>query len=151
MTTRCRRWTMFLLLIGLIMLVTAWRDASGTNINPRYVSRIKDGVTTKNEIMLLFGEPQEVQRVDNMVVFSYRSYQDATPPSMRQPLDREVSSQSTHPFYLDDDKNIKVAGREKKQRVLKSSLIVRFKPDGQTVQSHEYQEHGGGTGKAPGK
>ena len=128
------------LLAGLILLTAGWRDVSGNTINPRYVGKIKDGVTTKNEIMLLFGEPQEVQRQDNMLVFFYRSYKDATPPSMRPPEDREVTEQSTHPFFLDQDKNIKTVKKDKKPTVLKSSLIVRFQPDGYTVLSHDYQE-----------
>jgi len=147
--TRPRFRTAAVLLAGLILLTAAWRDVSGNTINPRYVAKIKDGVTNKNEIMLLFGEPQEVQRLDNMVVFFYRSYKDATPLSSKQPLDREVSEQSTHPFFLDQDKSIKTVKKEKHPKILRSTLIVRFKPDGYTVLSHDYKESPGAGGKTP--
>ena len=78
-----------LLLLGLMLLVLAWRDVSGNTINPRYVERIKDGQTTKNEIMLLFGEPKEIKRTENGVVYTYKSFKDAPAlpydPSKRQP------------------------------------------------------------------
>ena len=63
--------------LGLMVLLLAWRDVSGNTINPRYVERIKDGQTTKNEIMLMFGEPQEIKRTENGVVFTYKSFKDA--------------------------------------------------------------------------
>ena len=50
---------MILLLPGLL---GAWKVISGETINPHHVERIKDGQTTKHEILLYFGEPQEIDR-----------------------------------------------------------------------------------------
>lgn len=69
--------TIGLLLLIAVMLLSAWQDITGNTINPRYVERIKNGQTTKNEIMILFGEPQQVNRTTDGVVFVYRSYRDA--------------------------------------------------------------------------
>ncbi len=129
-----------LFLLGMMLLLLAWRDVTGNTINPRYVERIKDGQTTKNEIMLMFGEPQEVKRTENGVVFSYKSFKDA--PALRyDPDKRQISSQSDKPFLVDEDKKVKVVQEKKEGQILKSTLIIYFKPDGQTVSGHEYTEH----------
>jgi outer membrane protein assembly factor BamE (lipoprotein component of BamABCDE complex) len=123
-----------------MLLVLAWRDVSGNTINPNYVERIKDGQTTKNEIMLLFGEPKEIKRTENGVVYTYKSFKDA-PALPYDPSKRQPNPQSDKPFLLDDEKKIKMVQEKTEGKILKSTLIIYFKPDGQTVSGHEYTEH----------
>ncbi len=122
-----------------MLLVLAWRDVSGNTINPRYVERIKDGQTTKNEIMLLFGEPKEIKRTENGVVYTYKSFKDA-PALPYDPSKRQPNPQSDKPFLLDEDNKIKKVQEKTEGKILKSTLIIYFKPDGQTVSGHEYTE-----------
>ena len=128
-----------LLVLSLMLLVLAWRDVSGNTINPRYVERIKDGQTTKNEIMLLFGEPKEIKRTENGVVYTYKSFKDA-PALPYDPSKRQPNPQSDKPFLLDDEKKIKMVQEKTEGKILKSTLVIYFKPDGQTVSGHEYTE-----------
>jgi hypothetical protein len=122
-----------------MLLLLAWRDVSGNTINPNYVERIKDGQTTKNEIMLLFGEPKEIKRTENGVVYTYKSFKDA-PALPYDPSKRQPNPQSDKPFLLDDEKKIKMVQEKTEGKILKSTLIIYFKPDGQTVSGHEYTE-----------
>jgi hypothetical protein len=128
-----------LLLVGLMLLVLAWQDVSGNTINPRYVERIKDGQTTKNEIMLLFGEPKEIKKTESGVVYTYKSFKDA-PALPYDPNKRQPNPQSDKPFLLDDEKKIKMVQEKTEGKILKSTLIIYFKPDGQAVSRHEYTE-----------
>lgn len=130
------------LLLGVLALALvfgAWRDISGNTINPDYVSRIKDGQTSKHEIILLFGDPQEVVRTPEGRIFKYASYKDA--PQFSSKLERQIDEQSATPFFLDEDKKIKRVPLKKAGKILKSTLIIRFKPDGDTVMTHEYKEY----------
>ena len=126
--------------LALITLLTAaWRDVSGNTINPQFVSRIKNGVTTKHEILLWFGDPQEISRSPEGPVFRYSSYRDA--PQLPSIPERQIDEQVTTPYVLDENKKIKKAPVKKAGKILRSTLVVRFKPDGMTVMSYEYQEH----------
>ncbi|AEB09987.1 hypothetical protein [Desulfobacca acetoxidans] len=133
--------TIGLLLLIAVMLLSAWQDITGNTINPRYVERIKNGQTTKNEIMILFGEPQQVNRTTDGVVFVYRSYRDAPVLRKRDPNDRDINPQSTVPFVLDENKQIKKAPSKTEGKILRSTLVITFKPDSQVVSTHEYTEH----------
>jgi hypothetical protein len=128
------------LLLGLMLLLLAWRDVTGNTINPRYVERIKDGQTTKNEITVMFGEPQEIKRTENGVVFTYKSFKDA-PTLPYDPGKRQPNPQSTQLYVIDEDKTVKKAETKTEGKILKSTLIIYFKPDGQTVVGHEYTEN----------
>ena len=128
---------MILLLPGLL---GAWKVISGDTIDPRHVERIQDGKTTKNEILLLFGDPQEIDRTPEGVTYTYKSFKD-TPAMPYNPKDRQIAPQSDQLFLLpDDDKKIKKPPMKTEGKILKSTLLIRFKPDGQTVMSHEYKE-----------
>src|SRR4030042_204714 len=135
-----RRGLILLLIFILPLILGAWRDISGNTINPRYVTRIKNGVTTRHEILLWFGDPKDVDRTPEGNIYKYESYKDAPPP-VSSKLYKEPNEQSMSPYYLDDDKRIKKKVPKTQGSVLKSTLIIRFKPDGETVLSHEYQEH----------
>ena len=128
-----------LLVLGLVLVLAAWRNVSGGAINPRYVEKIKDGQTTKNEIMVLFGDPQEIKKTDSGVVYIYKSFKDASGlpynPDKRQP-----NPQSNTPFLIDEDKKIKKVQDKPQPKAVHSTLTIYFKPDSQTVSGHEFVE-----------
>jgi hypothetical protein len=135
------RWLALVLMIMLLPgLLGAWRIISGDTIDARHVNRIKDGKTTKQEILLLFGDPQEIDRTPEGLVYLYKSFKDA-PALPFDPSKRKISPQSDQIFVRDDNKQIKKAPVKKHGKILKSTLLLRFKPDGETVLSHEYKEY----------
>jgi hypothetical protein len=138
-----RRWhriasvLMILLLPGLL---GAWRVMSGDTIDPRRVDRIQNGKTTKNEILLLFGDPQEIDRTSEGITYLYKNFKDA-PATPYKPWERQIQPQSDQIYLLpDDDKKVKKPPLKTEGKILKSTLLIRFKPDGQTVMSYEYKE-----------
>jgi hypothetical protein len=137
---RWRRIALVLIVLLLPGLLGAWRTMSGETIDRRHVERIQDGKTTKNEILLLFGDPQDIDRTSEGVIYRYKSFKDA-PANPYRPEDRKIAAQSDQLFLLpDDDKKIKKPPIKTEGKILKSTLLIRFKPDGQTVMSHEYKE-----------
>ena len=135
-----RRITSVLMILLLPGLLGAWKVISGDTIDPRHVGRIQDGKTTKNEILLLFGDPQEIDRGSEGVTYTYKNFKD-TPAMPYRPEDRKINPQSDQLYVVDDKKQIKKAPLKTEGTILKSSLLIRFKPDGQTVMSHEYKEY----------
>lgn len=140
MFKKMRRIPHVCLLLALVLCLLGWRDITGNTINPRYVERIKDGQTTKNEIMLMFGEPKEIKRTPNGLVYTYYSYKDA-PALPYDPTKRQPNPQSNTPFLIDDDKRLRKPQEKKEGKIVRSTLTIYFKPDGQTVGGHEYQVH----------
>ncbi len=128
------------MLLGMLLCLLAWRDVTGNTINPRYVERIQDGKTTKNEIMLMFGDPQEIKRTDNTIVYIYRSFKDA-PALPYNPDKRQPSAQSTTPFLVDEEKKVRKVQDKTQGKIPRSTLVIYFTTDGQTVSGHEYTEH----------
>jgi hypothetical protein len=138
-----RRWRQAALVLMVMLLpglLGAWRIVSGDTIDPRHVERIKDGQTTKMEILTLFGDPQEIDRTSEGVTYTYKSFKDA-PAMPYRPEERKIAPQSDKLFLLDDQKHIKKPPLKTEGKVPKSTLLIRFKPDGQTVMSHEYKEY----------
>jgi hypothetical protein len=135
-----RRIAWVLMILLLPGLLGAWKIISGETIDPRHVERIQDGKTTKNEILLLFGDPQDIDRTPEGVTYTFKNFKDA-PAMPYRPEDRKIAPQSDQLFLLDDDKKIKKAVVKKEGKILRSTLIIHFKPDGQTVLSHEYKEY----------
>jgi len=137
---RRRRITAGLMILLLPGLLGAWKVISGETIDRRHVERIQDGQTTKNEILLLFGDPQEIDRTPEGVTYTYKSFKDA-PANPYNPKDRKIAPQSDQLFLLpNDDKKIKKPPLKTEGKILRSTLLIRFKPDKQTVLSHEYKE-----------
>ncbi len=130
----------FLLIALGVLIVAGWRALSGEGINPRYVARIIDGKTTKHEILLWFGEPQDVDRSAAGVVFTYHGYADP-PAQMSSKLYHEPQPQSTTPFFIDENKNIQRKTVKKEGKILKNILTVRFAPGSDIVSSHEFKEN----------
>jgi hypothetical protein len=138
---RWRRMASVLMILLLPGLLGAWKVISGETIDRRHVERIADGKTTKNEILLLFGDPQEIDRGSEGITYTYKNFKDA-PANPYRPEDRKIAPQSDQLFLLpDDDKKIKKPPLKTEGKILKSTLLIRFKPDGQTVLSHEYKEY----------
>jgi len=134
-----RRIAWVFLILMLPGLLGAWRIVSGETIDPRHVERIKDGQTTKLEILTLFGDPQEIDRTSDGVTYTYKSFKDA-PALPYKPEERKIQPQSDQLYLLDDKKQIKKPTVKTEGKILRSTLQIRFKPDGQTVMSHEYKE-----------
>lgn len=143
-TSARRRWRRIAAVLMILMLpglLGAWRVISGESIDRRHVERIQDGKTTKNEILLLFGDPQEIDRGSEGITYTYKNFKDA-PAMPYKPEDRKIAPQSDQLFLLpDDDKKIKKPTIKTEGKILRSTLLIRFKPDGQTVMSHEYKEY----------
>jgi hypothetical protein len=135
-----QRFASVLMILLLPGLLGAWKVMSGETIDPRHVERIQDGKTTKNEILLLFGDPQDINRTAEGVIYTFKSFKDA-PAMPYRPEDRKIAPQSDQIFLLDDEKKIKKPVVKTEGKILRSTLIIRFKPDGQTVMSHEYKEY----------
>ncbi len=136
----------YLALLGLFALVLgagAWREAGGDNLDARKVAKIKNGVTTKHEILLLFGEPQEIVRTPEGPIFKYVGYHDAPPPKPAKEERRIPEDDSRAAFYLDEERRMKPVPKKAEAKLVKSRLTIHFKPDGLTVMSHEYTETGG--------
>jgi hypothetical protein len=134
-----RRVASILLILLLPGLLGAWRIVSGDTIDRRHVDRIQDGKTTKNEIMVLFGDPQEIDRSPDGITYTYKSFKDA-PAMPYKPETRQINPQSDQIYVVDENKQIKKAPLKTEGKILKSTLLIRFKPDGQTVMSHEFKE-----------
>jgi outer membrane protein assembly factor BamE (lipoprotein component of BamABCDE complex) len=127
------------LILILPLFLGAWRDASGNTINPNYVKRIENGKTSKHEILLYFGDPKEIEKTDGGQVYKYFSYKDAPAGLPYQHDKRKIQDQSDQ-MYLDDNKQIKKVPVKEEGKILRSTLVIRFKSDGVTVMSHEYKE-----------
>jgi hypothetical protein len=134
-----RRTALVLMVLLLPGLLGAWRIVSGDTIDPRHVARIKDGKTTKVEILTLFGDPQEINRTPEGVTYLYKSFKDA-PAMPYRPENRKINPQSDQLYVIDDQKHIKKPPLKTEGKILKSTLLIRFKPDGETVMSHEFKE-----------
>ena len=135
----CRHGAVLLVLLLVPLMMGAWRDMTGKTINPHYVARIQNGKTTKNEILVLFGDPQEIRRTPEGQVYIYKSFKDAPAMPYRHEK-REINPQSDQLMVIDADKKIKRAPLKTQGKILHSTLTVRFKADGETVMSHEYKE-----------
>jgi hypothetical protein len=137
-----RRWRQAAAVIMVLMLpglLGAWRIVSGDTIDRRHVERIQDGKTTKNEILLIFGDPKEIDRSPEGVVYTYKSFKDA-PANPYKPEERQINPQSDQLYVIDSEKKIKKAPLKTEGQILKSTLVIRFKPGSDTVMSHEYKE-----------
>ncbi|MCX5890824.1 MAG: hypothetical protein NTY36_15465 [Deltaproteobacteria bacterium] len=127
------------LLLLLPLLLGAWQEAGGNTINPNYVKRIENGKTSKHEILLYFGDPKEIEKTDSGQVYKYFSYKDAPAGLPYQHDKRKIQDQSDQ-MYLAEDKQIKKVPVKEEGKILRSTLVIRFKSDGVTVMSHEYKE-----------
>jgi hypothetical protein len=135
-----RRWLGVLLILVLPLLLGGWHDFTGNTINPNYVKRLQDGKTTKDEVLLWFGDPKKIEKTDLGPVYKYFSYKDTPPDMPYRPENRKINPQSDQQFALDPNQKVVKPKVKTQGKILRSTLIIRFKSDGHTVMSHEYQE-----------
>jgi hypothetical protein len=138
---RINRRAALVLLILAVTLLGAWKIIMGDSINRSYVERIQDGKTKKHEILTLFGDPQETKRTPEGLVLIYKSYRTKeTLPSRDLRKSKNVVADNPYfqEYQMSEVQSTKKKGPSKE---LASSLTIRFKPDGETVQSHEYKEY----------
>ncbi|MBW1990583.1 MAG: hypothetical protein JRI59_00345 [Deltaproteobacteria bacterium] len=130
-----------LLVLMVVWASGAWRPWR-SGINPHFVERIKDGQTKKHEILLWFGDPQEVTRTPEGLVYKYISYKDV-PKLPSRSIYKEPNPQSTVPFFLDENGDVQRLTRKTQGEIVESILTIRFQPDGETVAEHNYQKFNG--------
>ena len=137
---RTQQAALVLLVFTLPLFLGAWKITTGRDINPTYVERIQDGKTKKHEILTLFGDPDEVDRTPEAVVYLYEAYRNKETLPKRQ---RELKSTPQDSPYFQEDwlkekKKREAAAAANKE--LDRRLIIRFDREGQIVQSHEYKQ-----------
>jgi hypothetical protein len=138
-----RTWRRLALIFTILLLpglLGAWRIMSGETLSPRLVANIQDGKTTKQEILVMFGDPQEIDRTSEGVTYLYKNFKDA-PAMPYKWQDRKINPQSDQLLVIDSDKMVKKAPVKTEGKILRSTLLIRFKSDGLTVSSHEYKEY----------
>ncbi|MGQ9687893.1 MAG: hypothetical protein ACUVXF_03765 [Desulfobaccales bacterium] len=136
-TLRFRGIALTLMILGLPLLLGAWKEFTSQGINRHYVSRIQDGKTKKAEILIWFGDPLEIKRTPEGVTYIYKTFR-AKPTSPRREPQEIVQSADT-PYHLEEKFKPKPKKETSSQEVA-SSLTIHFQPDGDKVQSHEYKE-----------
>jgi hypothetical protein len=78
----------------------AWKTFTGQGINRSYVERIQDGKTKKPEILTWFGDPQEVKRTPEGVVFIYQTFRAKQGPPGRYQGNQKPADT---PFQLEEN------------------------------------------------
>lgn len=137
---RGRKTALVLLVLAVPFFLGAWKIVMGREINPAYVDRIKDGKTPKHEILTLFGDPDEIDRTPEAVVYTYKTYREKKVLPKRE---RKVKSAPQDSPYFREDWLKEKKEREAKQegtKELDRRLIIRFDPKGLTVQSHDFKQ-----------
>ena len=138
---RCRRIASVLMILLLPGLLGAWKVVSGETIDRRHVERIADGKTTKNEILRCSAIPRKSTAAPRASPTPTKTSRIHRPC----PIDRRTAR--SHPNPISSSSFPMMIIRLKKPplktegKILKSTLLIRFKPDGQTVMSHEYKEY----------
>jgi hypothetical protein len=135
---RGRKAALVLVVLTLPLFLGAWKMVIGRDINPAYVERIQDGQTKRHEILTLFGDPHEIKRTPEALVYIYQSFRDKeTLPK----LERKTSKTNPDSPYFDENWQQRVSNEKtSSDQELASRLTIRFDRDGDTVQSHEYQQ-----------
>jgi len=129
-----------LLVCTLPLFLGAWKIIMNRDINPAYVERIQDGKTEKHEILTLFGDPDEIDRTPDAVVYTYETFRNKETLPKRE---RQVkSAPQDSPYFREDwlKEKEKREAKAAKNKELDSRLIIRFDKEGQTVRSHEYKK-----------
>jgi hypothetical protein len=120
-------------------LLLGWKFGMDKGINPRFVERIEDGKTKRHEILTWFGDPQEIQRLPDGVVYVYKAFRPKQETPRRK--ERDATGPPRDPNALEHSPPIaKKTSSEEPEKELARSLIIRFRPDGETVQNHDYKE-----------
>jgi hypothetical protein len=130
-----------LLTLALPLFLGAWSISMNRNINARYVERIQDGKTKKSEILTLFGDPQEIKRTPDGIIFVYKTFRTKQPaPSYKATKDEDTKTGAAveSPFTLEE--TLKRKPKEGPVQEESSVLTIYFGADGDTVRSHDFKE-----------
>jgi|WetSurMetagenome_2_1015567.scaffolds.fasta_scaffold308295_2 hypothetical protein len=129
-----------LVVLALPLFLGGWSITRTKGINPSYVDRIEDGTTKKSEILTLFGDPQETKRTPEGMIYVYKTLRTKeTPHGKKKKDDVSVAPSVDSPFTLEE--TLKRKPKEGPAQELESMLIIHFKPDGETVMSHEFKQY----------
>ena len=134
-----RKAALVLLVLTSPFFLGAWKITMGRAINPAYVERIQDGKTQKHEILTLFWDPDDVDRTPEAVVYIYKTYRDKEVLPKRERKVQTVIEDS--PYFREDwlkEKREREGSEDNKE--LDRMLIIRFDPQAQTVQSHDFKQ-----------
>ena len=134
---RVRRIAFALVILTLPLFLGAWKIVRGRDINPAYLDRIQDGKTKKHEILTLFGDPEEINRTPEGIIYIYKSFRDKQELPKKE---RETKSTVQYAPYYAGDWAKKKSTSDPPDKELASVLIIRFDRDGETVQSHDYKK-----------
>uniref|UniRef100_A0A7C3Z1Q4 Uncharacterized protein n=1 Tax=Desulfobacca acetoxidans TaxID=60893 RepID=A0A7C3Z1Q4_9BACT len=132
-----------LLVLALPFLLGAWKLSTGPKINPNLVQRIEDGKTKKHEILTWFGDPQDTERLPEGEIYIYKTYRPKSElPRVKREEPKMVMPTVDSPYTLEREiLQKKTSNKTLPSQELDSTLVIRFKPDGETVQSHDYKQY----------
>uniref|UniRef100_A0A7V6A5U5 Lipoprotein SmpA/OmlA domain-containing protein n=1 Tax=Desulfobacca acetoxidans TaxID=60893 RepID=A0A7V6A5U5_9BACT len=128
-----------LFIIALPLVLGGWQIIMKKGLNPAYVDRIEDGKTKRTEILTLFGDPQETKRTPEGITYVYKAMRPKENSYSKKKKDDVTTAASVDsPFTLEE--NLKRKPKEAPVQEVSSILIINFKPDGETVMSHEFKQ-----------
>jgi len=132
---------LILLILALPLLLGAWNITMRQGINPAYVERIQDGKSKKHEILTWFGDPQEIKRTPDGIIFVYKTLRTKEDSLRRKGKDEESKTAAAvdSPYSL--EQTLKRKPKEGPVQEVASTLTIFFGSDGETVQSHEFKEN----------
>jgi hypothetical protein len=130
-----------LFILALPLLVGGWQIIMNKGINPSYVDRIEDGKTKRSEILTLFGDPQETKRTPEGMTYVYKTLRtkETAQSKKKKGDDATIAPSVDSPFTLEE--TLKRKPKEGPVQEVGSMLIINFKPDGETVMSHEFKKY----------
>ena len=130
-----------LFVLALPLLVGGWQIITNKGINPSYVDRIEDGKTKRSQILTLFGDPQETKRTPEGMIYVYKTLRAKETPQSKKKKgdDATIAPSVDSPFTLEE--TLKRKPKEGPAQEVGSMLIIHFKPDGETVMSHEFKQN----------
>jgi hypothetical protein len=130
-----------LFVLALPLLLGGWKINMNKGINPSYVDRIEDGKTKRSEILTLFGDPQETKRPPEGMIYVYKTLRPKETPQSKKKKgeDASIAPSVDSPFTLEE--TLKRKPKEGPAQEVAEMLIIHFKPDGETVMSHEFKQY----------
>jgi hypothetical protein len=138
-----RRLALALIVLVLPLLLGGWKIImeKDRGINPSYVDRIEDGKTKRTEILTLFGDPQEIKRTPEGMIYVYKAYRPKETAKKKSKDDKEPIGLSS----VDSPQELEERLKKSRKKVepteeLASTLTIYFKTDGETVQSHDFKQ-----------
>ncbi len=130
-----------LVVLAMPLLLGGWQINTHKGINPSYVDRIEDGKTKRSEILTLFGDPQETKRSPEGLIYVYKTLRtkETAQSKKKKGDDVSIAPSVDSPFTLEE--TLKRKPKEGPEQEVADMLIIHFKPDGQTVMSHEFKQY----------